>query len=258
MAKRDLRRALQRGHFIDNDGAFFGSGDDFELTCDGTSFYVKNSSDTTLFYFTSTGRLRNASYTTPYDFASASQVILSLYGEQDADEGVDCCTFFFMRTTGSAGALGDCALVENSATGDDYPKTLEGGQFMAGMTSGAKLATRGGDATAGMYGAWLKVYSAADCTLDSGSYTAAVWLDNQHSANTNNGTEYTIFSTTGGTVPDAWAGFDTSSSGWAALFKFEDTAGAMLTDSSLSLSSQAGALTVVTPSGTRYIPLYSS
>ena len=43
------------------------------------------------------------------------------------------------------------------------------------------------------------------------------------------------------------------------LFNFEDAVGGgFLTDSTLALSSQAGALKVVTPAGTRYIPLYDS
>jgi len=257
MAKRDIRRALQQGHFIDNDKLYLGSGDDFYFTCDGTSLYLKNSSDKTMFYFTSAGRMRNGSYTTPYAFDAASATNFSLYGLSTTNSGYDSSTFFFVRGTGSSALFGCTALVEGSSTGSSYPKTLQGSQFMALLTAGAKLASRGSDVTAGQYAAWLKVGSPTTATVDSGAYTAAVWLDNQHYSNSFSGTEYTIFSSTGGTVPDAWAGFDTSSAGWAALFLFEDDC-APLTDSSMSLSTQAGALTVVTPSGTRYIPLYSS
>jgi len=253
----NIRKALWKDKFIDNTHLIFGTDEDFGLTFDGTNLALKNSDEKTMFYFTNAGRMRNGTYTTPYALDAASSVCLSLYGEQTENEGVDAITFFFYRTTGDAGGIACSGLAEGTGSGDNYTATLEGGQFMAGLASGAKLKTRGDDTTAGMYGAWLKVYSAANCNLESGSYTAAVWLDNQHSANTNNGTEYTIYSTAGGTVPDAWAGLYSNSSGWTSLFKFE-AAVAPLTDSSLSLSNQAGAITVVTPSGTRYIPLYSS
>ena len=197
------------------------------------------------------------SYSSPLSMGTVGYQ-LKTYGADATDDGFSVCTFHFIRGTGSTALFGSTALVESSSTGSAYPKTLEGGQFMAGLTAGAKLATRGGDGTAGMYGAWVKVYSDATAIVDSGAYSAALWVDNQHSSNSYSGTEYGIFATTGGTRPDAFIGFDTSSSGYDALLKWEDSDDTCLTDSSLSLSSQAGAITVVTPSGTRYIPLYSS
>ena len=154
-------------------------------------------------------------------------------------------------------AFGHTSLVEGNSTGASYPKTLEGGQFMAGLLASSKLASRGGDATAGMYGAWLKVYSDTTSIVDSGAYTAPLWVDNQHYSNNFSGTEYTIFASTGGTIPDAFLGMVTSSSGWDAFIKIETGgAGAMLSDSDQSLVTQSGALKVITPGGTKWIPLY--
>jgi len=134
----------------------------------------------------------------------------------------------YLRTTGEDGkGFGASFLVE--ATNTTGTPTLQGLQSMAfigsvGGTEAAVLKSMNGDATAGAYGIWAKVGSNTNVNLASGSRTAPIWVDNQHMANTNNGEEYGIFATTGGTRPDAFVGFETSSSGWDYLFYFDETA----------------------------------
>ena len=198
------------------------------------------------------------SYSSPVEYSAASQSLLKLYYEQSADTGVDVCTFFFGRTTGQAGALGCTALVE-SAAASPGPKTLQGGQFMAGLNAGGYLATLGGDATAGMYGAWLKVYASGSAVASSGCRVAAVWLDNQMSCAVG-GEEYSAFITTGGTVPDAVFGLNTSSSGWTALFNFDSTMVGKAPLSALKTASAASdsSIVIVINGSTKYIPVFDA
>jgi len=118
-----------------------------------------------------------------------------------------------------------CTLVESTDT--TGVSKLQGMQSMAflgtvGGSEAAHLKTLGGDATAGMYAGWFKVGANSNCVCDSGSRVAAIWVDNQMSG-TVSGEEYGIFATTGASVPDAFIGFETSSSGWSQLFYFDST-----------------------------------
>ena len=202
--------------------------------------------------------IRAGSYSSPLAYPAASGGLLQMYYSQDADTGVDVCTFFYGVTTGQAGALGCTALVESNAA-TPGPKTLEGGQFMAGLRSGAYLATASGDATAGMYGAWLKVYAAADSVASSGCKVAAIWLDNQMSC-TVSGEEYAAYITTGGSVPDAVFGFNTSSSGWASMFNFDSTMVGKAPLSSLACANTASdsSILIKINGSTKYIPVFDA
>jgi hypothetical protein len=203
--------------------------------------------------------IRGGSYSSPIAYTAASMGQLQLYYSQSRDTGVDVVTFFYGVTTGQAGALGCTALVESNA-GTPGPKTLEGGQFMAGLRAGGYLATASGDATAGMYGAWLKVYAGVTSVASSGCKVAAVWLDNQMSC-TVSGEEYAAYITTGGTVPDAVFGFETSSSGWAAFAYFDETCYNVAPVSSKSCTSQtypSDVSVIWNLNGTAYyMPLYT-
>jgi hypothetical protein len=74
-----------------------------------------------------------------------------------------------------------------------------------------------------MYACWLKIGANSNCVCDAGSRVAPLWVDNQMSG-TISGEEYGIFATTGASKPDAWIGFETTSSGWAYMWYFDETA----------------------------------
>lgn len=123
--------------------------------------------------------------------------------------------------------FGYSTLIELKST--DGTDRGQAGQFIIGLgsigvggTEAAVLKTRDGDAGAGMYATWHKIGGSINSVVNSGGRMAAIWLDNQFGG-TCNGEEYTIFSSTGGSVPDAWASFETTSSGWASLFHFDET-----------------------------------
>lgn len=99
------------------------------------------------------------------------------------------------------------------------PTTVCATAFFAGIASTKYLGASTG-AFDGLYATHHKVYASADSVCSGDVH--AIFLDNQMSCAVG-GSEYSIKSATGGTVPDAWAGFSTTSSGWSALFKFDST-----------------------------------
>lgn len=168
----------------------------------------------------------------------------------------------YLNVTGEDGyPFGMCTLVESvNTTGTSK---LQGAQFMAflgtpGGTEAAVLKTLGGDGTAGMYGCWLKIGANSNCTAASGSRAAPLWVDNQLSG-TISGEEYGIFSTTGASRPTAWAGFETTSSGYSQLLYFDETfnTGAGTCATTDAVPSTQDARLLVYYNGTQYyIPLY--
>jgi len=133
----------------------------------------------------------------------------------------------YMRTTGEDGkGFGLSVLVEGTNT--TGTPTLEGAQIMAflgsvGGSEAAHLKTAVGDATAGMYALWLKIGANPNAVFDAGSKASVLWIDDQLSG-TISGENYGIYATTGGGVPDAFIGFETSSSGWSQFLYFDETA----------------------------------
>jgi len=202
--------------------------------------------------------IRGGSYSTPLAYTAASGGLLQIYYSQSRDTGVDVASFLYGVTTGQAGALGATALIESNA-GSPGPKTLEGGQFMAGLRAGGYLASIAGDGTAGMYGAWLKVYANVTSVASAGCRVAAVWLDNQMSCAVG-GEEYAAFVTTGGSVPDAVFGFETSSNGWASFAYFDETSynkQPVSTKSCVTTTNDSDASVIWNLNGTAYyMPLY--
>lgn len=190
-------------------------------------------------------------------------------GAEGASDGWYIGQGLYVRASGEDGKpFGYTTTVEITTT--DGTDRGQAGQFIIGLGSigsggneAAVLKTLGGDATAGMYATWHKIGGGTNAVVNSGGRMAAIWLDNQFSG-TCNGEEYTIFSTTGGSVPDAWASFETTSSGWAALFHFDST----LTGSTVApLSSKkpdtsttnADGSLIIDLNGTKYyIPYYTS
>jgi len=174
--------------------------------------------------------LRAGTYASPLSNSDEDQSgLLRLYTTTDAggtsyDRGIFMCS----KTTNTKGVFPIAGLAEvNAVPSGNGPTKVQAGQFISHLNSAtAKLAALGGDATAGMYGAWLKVTANDGATTASGSRVAPLWVDNQlYGSNINAGTEeYGIFATAGGTSVDAFVGFETSSVGWDQLFYFDETA----------------------------------
>ena len=169
--------------------------------------------------------IRAGSYSSPMDVAGEAQYgMMRMYLSTDDDgTSYNRGLFVCLKTSGTKGIFPVSGLAEvlTDATG---PTKAQAAQFIAGLhEAGSNLATAGGDTTAGMYGAWLKVYSIVGSVAASGSKVAPVWVDNQM-CGTVSGEEYGIFATTGGSKPDAFVGFETTSSGWSQLFYFDETA----------------------------------
>jgi len=173
--------------------------------------------------------IRAGSYASPMDVAGEAQYgMMRMYLSTDDDgtsynRGVFVC----LKTSGTKGVFPIAGLAEVLAQSGDGPKKVQAGQFIAHLNdASAKLAALGGDTTAGMYGIWAKICANSGATTASGSRAAPIWLDNQlYGNNINSGMEeYGIFATTGGSKPDAFVGFETTSSGYAQLFYFDETA----------------------------------
>ena len=170
--------------------------------------------------------IRAGSYGTPIDYGADNDQsgMVRLYSTSSGTTSYDRGIFAYCEVTSSKGAFPIAGLAEANNTGTG-PSKVQAGQFIAHLgaqSSGAVLTTLGGDATAGMYGIWAKVAAAGTATCDSGSRVAPIWADNQMSG-TVSGEEYGIFATTGASVPDAFIGFETTSSGYSQLLYFDET-----------------------------------
>jgi len=174
--------------------------------------------------------IRAGSYASPVTSADAHQSgMIRLYGSNSAtvDDGTgfyDRIIFANSQITGNKSAFPISALVEIRDVGaEEGPVAAMAGQFIAHMTTDGSKLDSTASATDGMFGLWTKVASIVGSVTDATSRVAPIWIDNQMSG-TVNGEEYGIFATTGGTRPDAFVGFETSSSGWDYLFYFDETA----------------------------------
>lgn len=189
---------------------------------DGSTAFVNNQTDDEVLRMEIDNNVEMGTYASPVQLQAASEELFHINAAPKGDGGG--FTYCLFSSTENQGTSDNLIGVHNTChvNANGSPKTVQAIQGHAILDDAtSSLATRGGDTTAGMYGAWFKISSPASSSLDAGSYTAAVWLDNQHSG-TVSGTEYTIFSSTGGSVPTAWAGFSTTSSGWTNLLKFEE------------------------------------
>lgn len=156
------------------------------------------------------------------DSSDAQSGMIRLYGATSGDASYARGVFVCLVTTGQKGIMPVAGLAEirDDATG---PTNVKACEFIVDLhTTGANLATNGK-----IYAGWFKITGKDGCTVSStGTRAAAVWLDNQmYGANwsTNIVEEYTIFSTTGGAKPLAWAGFETTASGWTNFLSFDET-----------------------------------
>ena len=176
--------------------------------------------------------IRAGTYGSPVTSSDAGQSgMIRLYGRNSAltdDEAsgfYDRGLFVSLKTTGAKGIFPIAGLAEVEATvSGNGPTAVMAAQFIAHLLeTGSKLANTTG--VNGMYGGWFKITAIDGATTGATSKKAAVWLDNQmYGNNAAPGEEYTLFNTTGGLKPDAWAGFETTSAGWSNLFYFDETA----------------------------------
>lgn len=162
------------------------------------------------------------SYSSPLQYGGTTDLMVQLHGQSAGNGGgFDYCIFSSMKGADSTDNLiGIHNTVHVPALTGSGPKTvqaIQGHALLDDTTS--KLATRGGDLTAGMYAGWFKIGSVVGSELESGSYAAALWLDSQLNG-TKNGTAYSIYSSSGATS-DAWGGFADDAAGWTNLFAFE-------------------------------------
>lgn len=151
--------------------------------------------------------------------------MIRLYGATSADgTSYDRGVFVCLVTTGTKGIFPIAGLAEVRDQAGAGPTAVMAAQFICDLhTTGAKLAALSG--IGGMYGGWFKITAIDGATIHANARAAPLWLDNQlYGANASAiGEEYTIFSTTGGSVPKAWASFETSGAGWENLLHFDET-----------------------------------
>ena len=170
--------------------------------------------------------IRAGTYGSPITNADEDQSgFLRLYGSTTADgSSYDRGVFMCLTTTGTKGIFPIAGLAEVREQTGDGPAAVMASQFICHMNSAtAKLANSTG--VQGMYAGWFKITANEGATCGATSKKAAVWLDNQmYGNNAAPGEEYTIFATTGGLKPDAFIGFETTSSGWSNFLYFDETA----------------------------------
>ena len=210
--------------------------------------------------------IRAGTYSSPVTNADEDQSgMIRLYGSTSANgSSYDRGIFVCLMTTGIKGIFPIAGLAEVRAQAGNGPTKVQAAQFICDLhTTDAKLAALGGDATAGMYAAWLKITAIDGATTASGSRAAPLWIDNQlYGSNINAGMEeYGIFFTTGGSVPDAVFGFETTSSGWTYLMHFDETCYnvAPISTSQCDKDKDSTASIVISLNGTPYyIPIFAA
>uniref|UniRef100_A0A6M3J898 Uncharacterized protein n=1 Tax=viral metagenome TaxID=1070528 RepID=A0A6M3J898_9ZZZZ len=170
--------------------------------------------------------IRAGTYASPVTNADEDQSgMVRLYGATTADgTSYDRGVFVCLQTTGTKGIFPVAGLAEIKAQTGAGPTKAQAAQFIVMLQDVTSvLASLGGDSTAGMYAAWLKVGGVSGSVASAGSRVAAVWLDNQLNG-TVSGEEYAAFITCGGSKVDAVFGFETTSSGWKNFLYFDETA----------------------------------
>jgi len=170
--------------------------------------------------------IRAGTYANPLAITKEAQSgLIRLYAETNADgTSYDRGVFVCLKTTGKKNIFPIAGLAEVLAQASTGPTAVMAAQFICHLNSAtAKLATSA-SATDGMFAAWLKITANDGATVSTAARVAPLWLDNQlYGANASNALEYTIYNTTGGSVPKAWAAFSTSGAGWAQLLYFDAT-----------------------------------
>ena len=150
--------------------------------------------------------------------------LIRLYMQTSADgSSYDRAIFSCLKTTGTKGIITTSGLAEVLTDGTG-PANVKGCEFIVDLhETGSNLPASGI-----AYGGWFKITAIDGATINATARIAPLWLDNQlFGVNSATCLEYTIWSTTGGNQPRAWAGFGTTSSGWKQLFHFDSTMAAV-------------------------------
>jgi len=145
--------------------------------------------------------------------------LFRIYGQ--VDSGGDIAAMIFTRSlTASSSSIINTQLYADSSADAPGPRLVQALDAIALVNSAGYIATSpsSGD---GLNAIRAKVDARVDSVI-TGNVTA-LWIDNQVNCVVG-GTEYGILATTGGSKPDAFIGFETTSSGWAHLLDFNATA----------------------------------
>jgi hypothetical protein len=176
--------------------------------------------------FSAPGAMKMGSYASPLDLGSSTVFGFGqMWGSGSGSDTFIIGQQYFVKTTESARPFPLCVQAEIDNDGSTYPDRGQAAQFiilLGGGGEASKLGALGGDATAGMYASWHKVGANVSCSTIAGCRVAPLWIDNQMYCVVN-GEEYAAFITTGGSVPDAVFGFESTSSGWNAFLLFDET-----------------------------------
>ena len=213
-----------------------------------------------------TGKTKNAfragDYATPIDVA-AGYGAFRLYGKYSS--GTDASTLGFVRALAENTAqISSFQFYSDSDAGTPGPVSLHGADFFA-VVNDTKYLALGANIYDGLVASWHKVTAPVGAHVDGNVWT--LFLDNQVNSSVG-GTEATILSMTGGSKPDAWAYFSTTSSGWNSLFQFDTAAAAkdpVVTNALVPATAPDGstvgadkALKVIIDGTPYYIPLYDT
>lgn len=191
-----------------------------------TAFYNEATGDEVVRYEID-NNVETGTYASPVQLQAGSEELYHLNATPLGDDsgGFTYCLFTSTKAQDSndniVGVHNTCHIPAITGTAPKTAQAIQGHMILDDASS--KLATRGGDATAGGFGGWFKISGPSGSEFESGSRVAAIWTDNQMSG-TVSGEEFSIFSTTGGSTPGAWARLETSSSGWTNLFDLDDAA----------------------------------
>jgi len=144
--------------------------------------------------------------------------LFRMYGKPGAGGGVSAQMFVRALTDCSSSNVA-CQLYADSDASTPGPTNVEALNCFAMLNAGKYLAA----STSWMQGLksiWAKV--GADATSVCNGNVAPLWIDNQINCAVG-GEEYGIIATTGGSRPDAFIGFETTSSGYDQLLYFDET-----------------------------------
>ncbi len=194
---------------------------------------------------------------------SAGGGLFRMYGNISA--GTDATTMMFVRSLVTSQASSSAIQIyADSDCSTPGPAGLHAADFYA-VVNDTKFLGASAQLYDGLVSTWHKITAPVGATITGNAWT--IFLDNQINCAVG-GTEATILSMTGGSKPDAWAYFSTTSSGWASLFTFDAAAAAqdpVVTNALVPAAApDAGtmgadkALKVVIDGTPYYIPLYDT
>ena len=146
------------------------------------------------------------------------QGIIRTYCKVNSGTGATALQFHWGFTENTSSPIGSQMQIESQA-GTPGPTGICGHDFLVGIASTKYLAASATEGD-GLRATWHKVYASADSVCNGDVYP--VWIDHQMSCAVA-GTEASIRVSTGGTRPNAFVWFHTTSSGLDNLLYFDST-----------------------------------